>query len=250
MAFSTQEASAEALLSKADTAMYFAKAAGKNRFLTFEPLMHEMLQEKTRLVADIARAIANEEFFVEYQPIVDLGTRSLLGVEALVRWRHPELGVLLPGPIHPDRRGMRSDHQALDAGCWGGRAAMCVPGAASSPVAEGLLRRRQYLRADTFRMATWARDVAHVLKDSGLEPGNLVIELTESTIMHNTETNLARLQELKALGVRLAIDDFGTGYSSPSSPAPLSNRYSQDRSPRSLPRLTQLLHRAGTARAR
>ena len=77
--------------------MYFAKAAGKNRFLAFEPPMQEMLQEKTRLVADIARAIANEEFFVEYQPIVDLGTRSLLGVEALVRWRHPELGVLMPG---------------------------------------------------------------------------------------------------------------------------------------------------------
>jgi predicted signal transduction protein with EAL and GGDEF domain len=97
VAFSTQEASAEVLLSKADTAMYFAKTAGKNRFLVFEPSMQDMLQEKTRLVADIARAIANEEFFVEYQPIVDLGTRSLLGVEALVRWRHPELGVVMPG---------------------------------------------------------------------------------------------------------------------------------------------------------
>ena len=110
MAFSTQEASAEVLLSKADTAMYFAKAAGKNRFIVFEPAMQEMLQEKTRLVADIARAIANEEFFVEYQPIVDLGTRSLLGVEALVRWRHPELrrGDARPSSSRSPRNAARS----------------------------------------------------------------------------------------------------------------------------------------------
>ena len=96
VAFSNLETGAEALLSKADIAMYYAKAAGKNRFVAFQPPMQEMLQERMRLVADIARALANEEFFVEYQPIVDLGSRSLLGVEALVRWRHPELGVLMP----------------------------------------------------------------------------------------------------------------------------------------------------------
>src|SRR6202163_2838312 len=97
VALSTFEAGAEALLSKADIAMYHAKAAGKNRFITFQPRMQEMLQERLRLEADLGRALVNEEFFVEYQPIVDLGTRSLLGVEALVRWRHPELGVLMPG---------------------------------------------------------------------------------------------------------------------------------------------------------
>src|SRR4029077_9384387 len=95
VAFSTYESSAEALLSKADIAMYHAKAAGKNRYVAFQPPMQELLQERTRLVSDIARAAANEYFFLEYQPIVDLGTRSLLGVEALVRWRHPELGVLM-----------------------------------------------------------------------------------------------------------------------------------------------------------
>ena len=78
--------------------------------------MQEMLQERMRLVADIPGAVANEEFFLEYQPIIDLGSRSLLGVEALVRWRHPELGVLMPEPVHPDRRGMRADRQARPLG--------------------------------------------------------------------------------------------------------------------------------------
>ncbi len=214
VAFSTQEqeASAEALLSKADTAMYFAKGAGKNRFLTFQAPMQEMLQERTRLVADIARAIANEEFFVEYQPIIDLGTRSLLGVEALVRWRHPELGVLMP-----DRFIQIAEEcgQIVKLGRWVlGRACRelhawrgCVAGGTGLRVAVNISGRH-------LQHGDLAQDVAQALEESGLEPGNLVIELTESTIMHNTEANLAWLLELKKLGVRLAIDDFGTGYSS------------------------------------
>ena len=214
VAFSThgQEASAEALLSKADTAMYFAKAAGKNRFLTFQAPMQEMLQERTRLVADIARAIANEEFFVEYQPIVDLGTRSLLGVEALVRWRHPELGLLMP-----DRFIQIAEEcgQIVKLGRWVlGRACRelhawrgCVAGGTGLRVAVNISGRH-------LQHGDLAQDVAQALEESGLEPGNLVIELTESTIMHNTEANLAWLLQLKKLGVRLAIDDFGTGYSS------------------------------------
>ena len=87
---------AEALLSNADIAMYHAKAAGKNRHATFQPQMQDMLQERMRLEADIGRALERQEFFLEYQPIIDLGTRSLLGVEALVRWRHPQAGVLMP----------------------------------------------------------------------------------------------------------------------------------------------------------
>jgi diguanylate cyclase (GGDEF)-like protein/PAS domain S-box-containing protein len=212
VAFSTQEASAEVLLSKADTAMYFAKAAGKNRYLSFEPLMQEMLQEKTRLVADIARAIANEEFFLEYQPIVDLGTRSLLGVEALVRWRHPEMGVLLPGRFiqiaEECGQIVKLGRWVLNRACREVHAWRdCVAGGKGLRIAVNISSRH-------LQNGDLARDVAQALQDSGLEPGNLVIELTESTIMHNTEVNLARLQELKALGVRLAIDDFGTGYSS------------------------------------
>src|SRR5262249_50828119 len=96
VAFSAAEAGADTLLSNADIAMYHAKAAGKNRYVTFQAQMQDMLHERLRLEADISRALAYHEFFLEYQPIVDLGTRSLLGVEALVRWRHPEAGVLMP----------------------------------------------------------------------------------------------------------------------------------------------------------
>ncbi|HZF15587.1 MAG TPA: EAL domain-containing protein [Steroidobacteraceae bacterium] len=212
VAFSTQEASAEALLSKADTAMYFAKAAGKNRFVTFQGPMQEMLQERTRLVADIARAIANEEFFVEYQPIVDLGTRSLLGVEALVRWRHPELGLLMP-----DRFIQIAEEcgQIVKLGRWVLGTACRDLHAWRGSIAGGAgLRVAVNISGRHLQHGDLAQDVAHALDESGLEPGNLVIELTETTIMHNTEANLAWLLDLKKLGVRLAIDDFGTGYSS------------------------------------
>jgi diguanylate cyclase (GGDEF)-like protein/PAS domain S-box-containing protein len=212
VAFSTLEIGAEPLLSKADIAMYHAKAAGKNRFVAFQPPMQEMLQERMRLETDIARAVANEEFVVEYQPIVDLGTRSLLGVEALVRWRHPELGTLMPrrfiqiaeecGQIAKLGRWvlLRACHEVR---AWRGS----VAGGAELRVAVNISGRH-------LQHGDLVQDVANALEQSGLEPGNLVIELTESTIMHNTEANLARLKQLKALGVRLAIDDFGTGYSS------------------------------------
>ena len=212
VAFSTFEAGAEALLSKADIAMYHAKSAGKNRFITFQPQMQELLHERLRLEADITRALANEEFFIEYQPIVDLGTRSLLGVEALVRWRHPDLGVLLPGRFI---QVAEECGQIVKLGRWVLRRACRELRAWRSSVAGGTdLRVAVNISGRHLQHGDLVQDVAQALAESGLEPGNLVIELTESTIMHNTEANLARLRQLKALGVRLAIDDFGTGYSS------------------------------------
>ncbi len=212
VAFSTRETGAEALLSKADIAMYHAKAAGKNRCVTFQPQMQALLQERMRLEVDIARAVANEEFFVEYQPIIDLGSRSLLGVEALVRWRHPELGVLMPGRFiqvaEECGQIVKLGRFVLGRACremqsWRG----AVAGGENLRVAVNISGRH-------LQHGDLVQDVAQALAESGLEPGNLVIELTESTIMQNTEANLVRLSELKALGVRLAIDDFGTGYSS------------------------------------
>ena len=212
VAFSALEAGADSLLSKADIAMYHAKAAGKNRFVAFQPAMQEMLQERMRLEADIGRAVANEEFVVEYQPIVDLGSRSLLGVEALLRWRHPELGVLMP------RRFIQIAEecgQIAKLGRWVLERACREVHAWRSSVAGGSqLRVAVNISGRHLQHGDLVRDVAHALAESGLEPGNLVIELTESTIMQNTEANLERLLQLKALGVKLAIDDFGTGYSS------------------------------------
>jgi diguanylate cyclase (GGDEF)-like protein/PAS domain S-box-containing protein len=212
VAFSAFEADAEALLSKADIAMYHAKAAGKNRFVTFQPQMQELLHERIRLEADFSRALANEEFFVEYQPVVDLGTRSLLGVEALVRWRHPDLGVLMPARFV---QIAEECGQIVKLGCWVlGRACRELRAWRGSVAGGDALRVAVNISGRHLQHGDLVQDVAQALQESGLEPGNLVIELTESTIMHNTEANLGRLRQLKALGVRLAIDDFGTGYSS------------------------------------
>jgi predicted signal transduction protein with EAL and GGDEF domain len=212
IAFSTPEAGAETLLSNADNAMYHAKGAGKNRHITFQPQMQDMLHERLRLEADIGRALAQEEFFLEYQPIIDLGTRSLLGVEALVRWRHPEAGILMPARFVSV---VEECGQIDKLGCWVLRQACrdlsgwrsAIPGGAGLRLAVNISGRH-------LQHGDLVHDVAQALHDSGLEPGSLVIELTESTIMSNTDANLERFHRLKALGVQLAIDDFGTGYSS------------------------------------
>jgi EAL domain-containing protein (putative c-di-GMP-specific phosphodiesterase class I) len=189
-----------------------AKAAGKNRHVTFQPQMQTLLHERLRLEADIGRALANEEFFLEYQPIVDLGTRVLLGVEALVRWRHPEVGVLMPASfIHV----LEECGQITALGRWVLRQACRDVCAWRHSIAGGTgLRLAVNISARHLQHGELARDVREALESTGFEPGNLVIELTESTLMYNTEVNLERFHRLKALGVKVAIDDFGTGYSS------------------------------------
>ncbi len=212
IAFAAAEAGAEVLLSNADIAMYHAKAAGKNRHVTFQPQMQDLLRERLRLEADITRALANEEFFLEYQPIVDLGTRSLLGVEALVRWRHPEAGVLMPARFI---QVLEECGQIVKLGRWVLKQACRDVCAWRGAVAGGAgLRLAVNISGRHLQHGELVQDVAQALSESGLEPGNLVIELTESTIMYNTDANLERFHRLKGLGVRLAIDDFGTGYSS------------------------------------
>jgi diguanylate cyclase (GGDEF)-like protein/PAS domain S-box-containing protein len=212
VALSTPDAGADTLLSKADIAMYHAKAAGKNRHVTFQPQMQDMLHERLRLEADIGRALAQEEFFLEYQPIVDLGTKSLLGVEALVRWRHPEAGVLMPARFI---QVVEECGQVAKLGRWVLKQA-CRDFCAWRPSIAGgnSLRLAVNISGRHLQHGELVQDVAQALRESGLEPGNLVIELTESTTMYNTDANLQRFHRLKALGVRLAIDDFGTGYSS------------------------------------
>ena len=212
VAFSADDTTAKALLSNADLAMYHAKAAGKNRHVTFQPRMQTLLHERLRLEADIGYALEREEFFLEYQPIVDLGTRVLLGVEALVRWRHPEAGVLTPASfIHV----LEECGQIAALGRWVLQRAcrdVCAwRGAIAGPSG---LRLAVNISARHLQHGELVQDVLAALESSGFEPGNLVIELTESTMMYNTEGNLERFHRLKGLGVKVAIDDFGTGYSS------------------------------------
>ncbi len=203
---------AEQLLRNADIAMYNAKSAGKARFVVFQPHMQEQLHDRLRLEQDIDLALARSEFFLEFQPVVDLTHRELLGVEALLRWRHPQRGVVMPGAFisiaEESGRIVEIGRQVLIDACtqvrrWSETAA----------AGDGL-RVAVNISGRHLQQGNLVEDVRYALEVSGLAPGDLVIELTESTIMQNTEVNLERFRELKALGVRLAIDDFGMGYSS------------------------------------
>jgi diguanylate cyclase (GGDEF)-like protein/PAS domain S-box-containing protein len=212
VAFSAPGDDTENVLRNADIAMYNAKSTGKARHVVFHERMQEQLQERLRLEDDLNQAFIRGEFFLEFQPIIDLKTTELLGVEALVRWQHPVSGRLLPAQFIPMAE---ETGQIIALGRW-------VLEDACRQVQEW---RQRISAGDGLRVAVnisgrhlqqgdLIADVRHALEVSGLDPQSLLIELTESTMMHNSEANLIKLKELKALGVRLAIDDFGTGYSS------------------------------------
>ena len=212
VAFSQPDNDTEQLLRNADIAMYNAKAAGKGRFVVFHPRMQEQLRHRLRLEEDMQRALERNEFFLEYQPVIDLTHRELLGVEALVRWNHPEHGRVMPGVFIPIAE---ESGQIVELGRVVLVTACRQVRAWSRSIAAGDgLRVAVNISGRHLQHADLVADVRYALRVSGLDPGNLVIELTESTIMHNTEVNLERFRALKALGVRLAIDDFGMGYSS------------------------------------
>jgi diguanylate cyclase (GGDEF)-like protein/PAS domain S-box-containing protein len=203
---------AEQLLRNADIAMYNAKAAGKAQVVMFEAHMQQILHERLRLEQDLDLALARREFFLEYQPVVDLTRRELLGVEALLRWRHPQRGVVLPDEFislaEESGRIVEIGRLVLVDACTQVR-----KWSASLAAGDGL-RVAVNISGRHLQHGDLVEDVRRALEISELEPGSLVIEFTESTIMQNTEVNLNRFRELKELGVRLAIDDFGMGYSS------------------------------------
>ncbi len=202
----------ELVLRNADIAMYNAKSAGKGRHVVFHTRMQEQLHERLRLEDDLTQALVRSEFFLEFQPIIDLKTTELLGVEALVRWQHPVQGRLLPGQFIPMAE---ETGQIIALGRWVLEDACCRVHEWRKSVAAGSgLRVAVNISGRHLQQGDLVGDVKRALEISGLEPESLLIELTESTMMHNSEGNLVRLKELKALGVRLAIDDFGTGYSS------------------------------------
>ncbi len=203
---------AEQLLRNADIAMYSAKAAGKARFVMFQPHMQEQIHDRMRLEQDIDLALARNEFFLEFQPVIDLTSRELLGVEALVRWNHPQRGVVMPTDFisiaEESSRIVELGRRVLIDACSQVRS-----WSESAPAGHGL-RVAVNISGRHLQQGNLVADVRHALDVSGLDPGSLVIEMTESTIMQNTEVNLERFRALKTLGVRLAIDDFGMGYSS------------------------------------
>ena len=206
---SGEHTSAEELLRDADIAMYRAKWDGKNRHVVFETGMQGMVQNRMELEMDLREALEKDEFFLVYQPTLDLHDMTPNGVEALIRWRHPVRGVVQPDDFIPllEETGM-----IVEVGRWVLREA-CSQGAAwreaAYPIGIAVNVSGRQLDSDQV-----IADIEAALSDSDLEPAALTIEITETTLMRNIEETARRLTEIKALGVRIAIDDFGTGYSS------------------------------------
>ncbi|WP_284351498.1 putative bifunctional diguanylate cyclase/phosphodiesterase [Roseisolibacter agri] len=208
----------EELLRNADVAMYRAKHGGKGRTEVFAPEMHAAIVDRLALEADLRRALAEpsrDQFAVRFQPIVRLTDGAVVGVEALVRWTHPVRGALSPATFIPiaETSGL-----IVPLGAWVLREA-CREGARwarSRPRGRGVppLTLTVNLSGRQLQAPGLVEDVAAALAESGLDPASLVLEITETVIMQQTEANLVTLHALKALGIRLAIDDFGTGYSS------------------------------------
>jgi len=202
--------SAEALLRNADAAMYAAKQAGRNRYQFYSAEMNARAHDRLLLEADLRHAMARGELFVVYQPQVDLRSGALIGAEALVRWRHPRLGLVPPGEFI----GIAEDSgQIVAIGAWVLEAA-CRQQAAwmAAGLATGFIAVNA--SAHQFRQAEFVATVERALERSGLPGDRLELEVTESVMMQGADQTLRKLEQLDRLGIRLAIDDFGTGYSS------------------------------------
>ncbi|HEY5024673.1 MAG TPA: EAL domain-containing protein [Acidimicrobiales bacterium] len=202
-------ASAEDLLMDADVALYEAKAAGRNRAVRFEPHMRGEFRTRIDLERDLRLALEADEFFLVYQPVIQLGDGTVQSVEALLRWRRPSGVVVAPDEFIPalEDSGLIVEVGAfvLQEACrqtqlWHDAG---LPTAVSVNVSP-----RQ------FETGTLVDEIQSALEGSGLDPTSLILEMTETTLMRDSYESAVRLRALKDLGIRLAIDDFGTGYSS------------------------------------
>jgi diguanylate cyclase (GGDEF)-like protein/PAS domain S-box-containing protein len=205
-------ADAEELIRNADAAMYIAKRDGKGGYRLFEPAMHEGVLARLELRADLQRAIASDQLELYYQPVVRLDDGAVSGVEALLRWRHPERGIVGPDDFVPLAEEMGLivpiGRWVLREGCR--QAKLIQQQLPSDPPLSMAIN----LSVKQLQHSDIVGDVRDALEDSGLEPSSLTLEITETVMMTDTELAVQRLEELRALGVRLAMDDFGTGYSS------------------------------------
>jgi diguanylate cyclase (GGDEF)-like protein len=201
--------SAGDLLRDADIAMYRAKWGGRNRFVVFECGMADAVQSRVELEKDLRAALEHDEFFLAFQPTVDLSDMRPTGLEALIRWDSPTRGVVQPDDFIPL---LEDTGLIVDVGRWVLEQA-CTQAAAwrSAGYPIGIAVNVSARQLDSDRIV---QDVAVALADTGLDPGALTLEITETTLMSDAKETIRRLTAIKELGVRIAIDDFGTGYSS------------------------------------
>lgn len=208
--FPSDALSAEQLLRNADSALFKAKSAGREGYALYTEELTAHAQHRVEMAGELRRALDQQELRVYYQPVHDLQDSRLIGVEALVRWQHPERGLVPPGEFIPiaERTGLIADIDAwvMDQACR----QMCQWLAEGAPLTFLAVNvsSRLFARRELYGQ------VAKVLHDTGLDPAFLELEVTESAVMEDPEVALEQMHRLRELGLRLAIDDFGTGYSS------------------------------------
>lgn len=200
------------LLRDADVAMYTAKSDGKRRFAVFEPTIHRAIVARHELGSQLASGILRNELEVFYQPIVDLANGRIHGIEALVRWHHPVRGIVEPDEFIrlAEENGsiLALGRVVLAESC------RVVRGWQRSRPAGTRLRLAVNLSSRQLQHADFLAEMSAVLEETGFDPRDLVLEMTETVMFHDVEATIAKLLALKARGVRIAVDDFGTGYSS------------------------------------
>jgi len=202
---------AEILLRDAHTATYRAKSQGKARHEVFSKGMRTQVVERFQLERDLHRALEQQELFLLYQPFVELQTQRVIGFEALVRWQHPERGLISPAEFIPMAE---SSGLIIPIGQWILRVACQQMQAWQSQLNNRQLVISVNLSSEQFTEQDLAEQIGSVIQATGLEPASLKLELTESMMMGDVEQAIQMLLNLKQLGVKLGLDDFGTGYSS------------------------------------
>jgi diguanylate cyclase (GGDEF)-like protein len=201
---------AETLIKNADTAMYQAKASGRKTFQFFKPEMNVDAVERQTIERDLRHALENREFALHYQPKVNLRTGAVVGVEALIRWAHPTRGPLLPSKFIAvaEETGL-----ILPIGTWVLREA-CMQAKSWKDAGLSAGTMAVNVSAVQLRDEGFLADLLSVLRDTGMDPHSLELEITESVLMNNIEDSVSILKAVRDIGMSVAVDDFGTGYSS------------------------------------
>ncbi len=208
--FPTDSEDADTLMKYADTAMYHAKDLGRNNVQFYTESMNDAAVERFNTENQLRKALNNDEFLLHYQPLVNIEKRTIIGVEALVRWMHPEKGLLYPGAFIPLAE---ETSIIVPIGDWVlNRACLQM----KTWIGRGLPVERISINISNiqFSQNDFHEKIANTLNQTGLDPRQLEIEITESCMMENVDKTIFIFQELRDLGINLSIDDFGTGYSS------------------------------------